>query len=121
MPPAKRSGSRGRSFKEPAALKRFNKSLESAERALSELGKQAGRDVGKGAGDLYKDLRKFVTTARRDSGKLTKALQRDFEQAEKRLTQRSTTRRTSTSRTRSTSARARKPKASGARSRRKTS
>jgi hypothetical protein len=32
-------------------------------------------------------LRKFVTNAKRDSGKLTTALKRDFEQAQKALTQ----------------------------------
>ena len=50
-----------------------------------ELRKDTGRDVGQGASDLYKDLRTFVSSARRDSGKLAKALQRDFEQAQKRL------------------------------------
>jgi hypothetical protein len=52
---------------------------------LAELRKDTGREVGQGARDLYKDLRTFVTSARRDSGKLAKALQRDFEQAQKRL------------------------------------
>jgi hypothetical protein len=89
MPPAKKptpSSSRTRAaFKEPAALKRLNRSLDAAQEALTELRKDAGRDVGHGARDLYKDLRTFVTSARRDSGKLAKALQRDFERAQKRL------------------------------------
>jgi hypothetical protein len=89
MPPAKKptpSSPRTRAgFQEPAALKRLNRSLDAAQEALGELRKDTGRDVGQGARDLYKDLRTFVTSARRDSGKLAKALQRDFEQAQKRL------------------------------------
>jgi hypothetical protein len=89
MPPAKKptaSSSRSRAaFKEPVALKRLDKSLESAQQALTELGKHTGRDVSQGARDLYKDLRSFVSSARRDSGKLAKALQRDFERAQKQL------------------------------------
>jgi len=50
-----------------------------------ELRQDTGRDVGQGARDLYRDLRTFVASARRDSGRLAKALQRDFEQAQKRL------------------------------------
>jgi hypothetical protein len=46
------------------------------------LRKDTGRDVSRGAWDLYKDLRTFISTARRDSGKLAKALARDLEQAE---------------------------------------
>jgi hypothetical protein len=89
MPPAKKatpSSPRTRAaFKEPAALKRLNRSLDAAQETLAELGKDTGRDVGQGARDLYKDLRSFITSARRNSGKLAKALQRDFEQAQKRL------------------------------------
>lgn len=89
MPPAKKpasSSSRsGASFKEPAALKRLNRSLDVAHEALTELRKDTGRDVSQGARDLYKDLRSFVSSARRDSGKLAKALQRDFERAQKEL------------------------------------
>jgi len=89
MPEAKkptRSSPRARAgFKEPAALKRLNRSLDAAQEALAELRKDTERDVGQGAHDLYKDVRTFVTSARRDSGKLAKALQRDFEQAQKRL------------------------------------
>jgi hypothetical protein len=43
------------------------------------------KDVSAGARDLYKDLQKFVTDARRDSGRLGKALQRDIEKAQKRM------------------------------------
>jgi hypothetical protein len=88
MPPAKKpaqSRSRSQTFKEPAALKRLTKSLDAAHEALAELRKDTGRDVGQGAKDVYKDLRAFVTNARRDTGKLARALARDFEQAEKRL------------------------------------
>jgi hypothetical protein len=89
MPAAKKttpSSARTRAtFREPAALTRLNRSLDAAQEALAELRKDTGRDVGKGARALYKDLRTFVSSARRDSGKLAKALQRDFEQAQKRL------------------------------------
>jgi hypothetical protein len=71
------------SFKEPAALKRLSKSLEAANAALGDLQKQSGRDVSKISRDLYKDLRTFVSNARRHSGRLTSALQRDYEQAQK--------------------------------------
>jgi hypothetical protein len=89
MPPAKKPAvSRPRPpapFKEPAALKRLTRSLDAAQEALAELRKDTGRDVGQGARDLYKDLRTFVSSARRDSGKLAKALARDFERAQKEL------------------------------------
>lgn len=89
MPPAKKPTSPSTrppaAFKEPAALKRLNKSLDSAQEALAELREHTGRDVSQGARDLYKDLRSFVSSARRDTGKLTKALQRDFERAQKQL------------------------------------
>ncbi|HUZ28903.1 MAG TPA: hypothetical protein VMU90_06655 [Solirubrobacteraceae bacterium] len=74
-----------RSFSEPPALKRLNRSLETAETALAELSKSAGRDVSQGARGLYKDLSRFVSTARRDTRKLGKALQKDFDQAVRRL------------------------------------
>lgn len=72
-------------FKEPAALKRLGRSLETADAALMDLRKSAGRDVGQAAGAVYKDLQKFLTSARRDSRKLSAALRRDFEQASKEL------------------------------------
>lgn len=86
MPAAKKPAApRPRAFKEPAALKRLSRSLESAQEALAELRKDTGRDVSQGARDLYGDLRTFVANARRDTGKLTKALQRDFEHAQKQV------------------------------------
>ena len=91
MPPAKKPVSQSllRSpvmFTEPAALKQLTtKSLDAAQEALAELRKGTGRDVGQGARDLYIDLRTFVSSARRDTGKLAKALQRDFTQAQKQL------------------------------------
>jgi hypothetical protein len=89
MPPAKKpatSASRARAAsKEPAALKRLNSSLDAAQEALADLRKDTGRDVSQGARDLYKDVRTFISSARRDSSKLAKALARDLEQAEKRL------------------------------------
>jgi len=103
MPPAKKPPSRssGRSpvtvtFTEPAALKRLIDSLDAAQDALVELRNDTGRDVGQGARDLYKDLRTFLTSARRDTGKLAKALQRDFAQAQKQLAQGTATRSTGT-------------------------
>ena len=73
-------------FTDPAALMQLTtKSLDAAQEALAELRKGAGRDVGQGARDLYSDLRTFVSSARRDTGKLAKALQRDFTQAQKQL------------------------------------
>ena len=71
------------SFKEPAALKKLSKSLESANAALGELQKQSGRDVSKAARDIYKDLRAFLSNASRHSGRLGTALKRDFEQTQK--------------------------------------
>jgi hypothetical protein len=99
MPQSKKPSSPARprtTFKEPTALKRLNSSLDTAQQALVELRKDTGRDVGKGAQDLYNDLRKFVTNARRDSNKLAKALQRDFEQAQKELAKAAASGRTST-------------------------
>ena len=52
-----------------------------------ELREDTGRDVSQGARDLHKDLRAFISSARRDAGKLAKALQRDFDQAQKQLAQ----------------------------------
>jgi hypothetical protein len=92
MPPAKKAASRRSSAKrkrpaskEPAAIKRLNKSLDTAQDALVALRKDLGRDVGAGGRDLYKNLERFVRDARRDSGKLSKALERDVEQLQKRL------------------------------------
>jgi hypothetical protein len=90
MPPAKNSTSRSShptTFKEPAALKWLSSSLDTAQQALVELREHTGRDVSQGARELHKDLRAFISSARRDTGKLAKALQRDFEHAQKQLAQ----------------------------------
>ena len=87
MPPAKNSTSRSSTFREPAALKWLSSSLDTAQQALVELREDTGRDLSQGARDLHKDLRAFISSARRDAGKLAKALQRDFDQAQKQLAQ----------------------------------
>src|ERR1035441_8323478 len=89
MPPAKNTSlsAHPSTFKEPAALKWLASSIDAAQQALVELRADAGRDVSQGARDLHKDLRAFISSARRDTGKLTKALQRDFDQAQKQLAQ----------------------------------
>jgi DNA-binding protein HU-beta len=89
MPTPKKTSSRTAasrrrsSGKEPAALKRLNKSLDTADAALNALRK----DVQSGAGDAYKNLRQMVRNARRDSGKLGKAIQKDLDQLQKALAQ----------------------------------
>lgn len=88
MPAAKKPTSSTRkrdAAKEPPALKRLNKSLDTAQEALAALRNDLSTDVSKGVRDLYGDVQKFVTDARRDSGKLGKALQKDVGQAERRL------------------------------------
>ncbi len=64
---------------EPAAVKRLNKSLETAQDSLAAMRK----DVSTGARDLYRDVDRFVKDARRDGRKLGRALQRDIESARK--------------------------------------
>src|SRR5205085_11502914 len=81
-----------------------------------ELSKGSGRDVGKGAGDLYKDLRTFVSNARRDSGKLAKALQREFDQAQKQLAKAAAGSRSSGGRSSSTSSRSTSKRSTSSRS-----
>ena len=83
--PASRKSTRRTNPKEPAALRRLNTSLESAQDALGALGRGVGKDVSGGARDLHKNVQRFVKDARRDSGKLSKALQRDVERLQKRL------------------------------------
>jgi hypothetical protein len=84
MPPARKSSRRSSTFKEPAALKKLNQSLTSAQKALGDLKKHAsGSDAAAGTRTLYKGLGKFVTDARRDSTKFGSALRKDFEQAAK--------------------------------------
>jgi len=89
MPPARksaRSSTRSRAtFKEPAALKRLHTSLDSANKALAELRKHAGRTAAPSTKDLHKGVSTFVSGARRDAGKFAKALARDFQQAQKQV------------------------------------
>jgi hypothetical protein len=92
MPAAKKPTSAGAktarkrpATSEPAAIKRLNKSLDAAQDALAALRNDVSKDVSVGARGLYKDVQKFVKDARRDSGRLSKALQRDIEKAQKRL------------------------------------
>jgi hypothetical protein len=91
-------------FKEPAALTRLNRSLDGAQQALTELRTHAGRNAAENTRKLHKGLGKFVSDARRDSGKFATALKRDFEQATKAAAGRPapTSRAAGTSRRRST-------------------
>lgn len=114
MTQARRSTATKSRFKQPPALKRLTTSLDTAQKALAELSKGSGRDVKGGAGDLYKDLRGFVSNARRDSGKLGKALQREFDQAQKQLAK--AAKATTSSAGRSTSARSTTKRATSSRS-----
>jgi len=102
-------------FKEPAALKRLTKSLDTAQGALADLRKDVGRDTGVATRDLHKQLRTTLTGSRRDIGKLVKSLQRDFDQAQAKLAKagaRSTTRARST-RSRSTTGRSTRSRSTG--------
>jgi hypothetical protein len=114
MPPAKNPSRSAHpsTYKEPAALKWLSSSLDAAEQALVQLREDAGRDVSQGARDLHKDLRAFISNARRDTGKLTKALARDFEHAQKQLAEGTGT----TAKSRATTSPARKPRAAAKRS-----
>lgn len=112
MPQARKStrssSRRGANFKEPAALKRLNQSLVSAQKALTELRTHTGRDAAAGTKTLYKGLGKFVSDARRDSTKFGSALRKDFEKAAKSAqtaakTATGSARRSSSSRTTSSS------------------
>jgi|GEM_PF-5454029 len=107
MPQTKKSSSTAskalRAFREPPALKRLSKSLEAAQDALSQLQSHAGRDVSEGVRDIYKELKTFVSSARKDTTKFAKALQKDFERLQKGVTgggsSRSSNRTTTASRT----------------------
>ena len=114
MPPAKNPSRSAHpsTFREPAALKWLSSSLDAAEQALVQLREDAGRDVSQGARDLDKDLRAFISNARRDTGKLAKALARDFEHAQKQLADGTGT----AAKSRPTSSPARKPRAAAKRS-----
>jgi hypothetical protein len=87
MPQARksaRSSSRtAASFKEPAALKRLTRSLDAAQKSLEELRSHAGRDAAVNTRALHKGVGKFLSDARRDAGKFTTALKRDFDKAQK--------------------------------------
>jgi hypothetical protein len=89
MPQARkstRSSSRSSAaFKEPAALKQLTRSLEAAQKALVDLRKHAGPGSGKTTKSLHADVRQFVASAKRDSGKLSTALKRDFDETRKTL------------------------------------
>lgn len=89
-------------FKEPAALKRLNQSLESAQKALTDLRSHAGRDATANTRALHKGVSKFLADARRDAGKFATALKRDFEQAQKAAKTASPSRTSGTSARRST-------------------
>jgi hypothetical protein len=99
MPQARkstRSSSRkSAAFKEPAALKKLNQSLEAAQKALTDLRQHAG---GKSSKSLHTGVGKFVDGAKRDSGKLTTALKRDFAEAQKKAASAARTTRTTTRR-----------------------
>ena len=71
--------------KQPAAIRRLNRSLDSAQDALVHLRKDVSSDVSAGSTNLYKDVKRFVKDARRDSEKLANALQRDAEKAQARM------------------------------------
>ena len=120
MPQAKRASTTSRSsasFKQPPALKRLTTSLDQAQKALTELSKGSGRSLGQGAKDIHADVRKFVSSARRDSAKLSKALQRDFEKAQKELAKAAPKRSGSrSSSSRSTSRRSTASRSTGSRS-----
>ena len=78
-----------------------------------------GKDVGAGTRSLHKNVTRFVKDARRDSGKLGKALQRDIEALQKRIANAPTGRKSNRGGARKSSARkstARKATASARRS-----
>lgn len=88
MPQARKStrssSRRGSSYKQPAALKRLNSSLDAAQKALTDLRKHtSGREAADTTKSLYKGLGKFVSDARKDTGKFTTALKKDFDAAAK--------------------------------------
>jgi hypothetical protein len=86
VPPVKKASSRSSAAaKQPAALKQLATSLDTAQTALGKLRTDLGRDVSAGSKTVYKDLEKFVKDAVRHSGRLTKALERDLADAQKKL------------------------------------
>jgi hypothetical protein len=86
VPPVKKASTRSRvAAKQPAALRQLTTSLDGAQSALAKLRADIGRDVSGGSKALYKDLERFVKDARRDSGKLGKALERELAAVQKRV------------------------------------
>jgi hypothetical protein len=86
VPPVKKASPRSSAAaKQPAALKQLATSLDGAQTALGKLRTDLGRDVSAGSKTLYKDLEKFVKDAVRHSGRLSKALERDLADAQKKL------------------------------------
>ena len=87
MPPARKttrsSSRRSTTFKEPAALKRLNSSIDAAQSALGDLRSHAGRNAADRTRNLHKGVGQFLSDARRDTGKFATALKRDFEKAQK--------------------------------------
>jgi hypothetical protein len=85
MPQARKStrssAPKSSAFKEPAAVKKLNQSLEAAQKALTELRQHAG---GTSSKSLHTGVGKFVASAKRDSSKLSTALKRDFAEAQKK-------------------------------------
>jgi histone H1/5 len=86
VPPVKKASTRTSSAaKQPAALKQLTKSLDGAQAALAKLRTAFGKDVSTASKSLHKDLERFVKDARRDSRKLSDALQSDLTAAKKKL------------------------------------
>jgi hypothetical protein len=81
-----RSSAGGRlTVSQPAALKRLNRSLDTAQDALVALRRDVTKDVSAGTRSLQADLERFIRDARRDTGKLGRALQRDLRRVQKRI------------------------------------
>jgi histone H1/5 len=86
VPPVKKASTRTSSAaKQPVALKQLTKSLDGAQAALAKLRTAFGKDVSTASKSLHKDLERFVKDARRDSRKLSDALQSDLTAAKKKL------------------------------------
>jgi hypothetical protein len=86
VPPVKKASPRSSAAaKQPAALKQLATALDGAQTALGKLRTDLPRDVSTGSKTLYKDLEKFVKDAVRHSGRLSKALERDLADAQKKL------------------------------------
>ena len=100
---AAKSSRSGGSRAHQVSLDRFNKSLDAAERALKDLGKNLGR----GGGDLLNNVQKMLGDARRDTGKLSSSVLSDIQGLQKSIGSgrggsRSTSRRSTSSRSTAT-------------------